>query len=1097
MSSGRSVQKTKRKATTYIESDEDDGPTASSSTIKRSRPSVVRDDDSDQDEYTPNEFDNDDDKMMEMMDAFEESQQSSTPSKIASTRPSTLKHSQSSASVTPTTPSGRLNAFKLPRSAAKRAASFQSPSEPGAKKSRTEEFKKKNEERYAWLLDVKDKDGRSPDDEDYDPRTLYIPKLAWNKFTPFERQFWEIKGDHWDTVVFFKKGKFYELYEKDADIGHQIFDLKMTDRVNMRMVGVPESSFEEWAGKFIAKGYKVAKVDQMENAVGKAIRDKQSASKKAEEKVLRRELKCVLTPGTLTDASLLTSEMNTYCMSIKEEITIAHSPPAFGICFVDTATAEFSLCYFEDDENRTKLETLILQLKPRELVLEKGTTSKATLRILKNSLTEPQYNNLLPEKEFWDAEVTVDELRAGGYFNGAQAEGTQVEDVEMMEAEDGQQAYATWPPVIRKFMSQPLAMSALGGLVSYLRTLLLDKELVSARNFHLYDPVRQFGTLVLDGQTLKNLEVFENTTDGSDEGTLFKLLCRCSTAFGKRLFKRWLCHPLRSIQAINERLDAVNDLEEIAGHQDKMRDVFRSLPDLERTISRIHSNNCKVKDFVKALGAFEMLLDLLESTEPFVRDFKSPRLVQLFHLGAIPKLKERLDWFDKAFDHREALQEDVIKLHHGYDEVYDGACADREGVEVKLEQHRQKYEKQLKCKVQFKDMGKELFTLEVPAKTKLPDNWKLCSSTKTVRRYYSPEVETLVKDFLEKREIEEQALREIKTRLCQKFDEDYEDWLQLIKAVAEIDCLMSLGCCRRDLGEPLCRPEFVEGDVPTFEVVEMRHPQRAGTTFIPNDTYLGGEGLKPNVILLTGPNMGGKSTLLRQTCIAVIMAQLGCYVPAQSCRLTPVDRIFTRIGANDNILAGQSTFMVELSETSKILREATPRSLVILDELGRGTSTFDGYAIAYSVLHHLAIRIRCLALFSTHYGMLTQDFEANPLVAKMYMDYFADEEKRDITFLYKLRQGSCPKSYGMNVASMAGVPSEVVDRAESVAAEFERHQRLRQVRDSHVDSNMMHQADFAWLVRMLAGEGGGGRKVSGDIVKAVWKSLQKGLGRSG
>ncbi|KAJ3053991.1 DNA mismatch repair protein msh6 [Rhizophlyctis rosea] len=1146
-SSGRSVRK--RPRALYVESDDDSEAAETPTKAKKSRGRVVLSDESDQDEYKPdaNENGNDEEDDKEMAIAVddlasEDEAPLSSFRKPPKKNPKLAERQSSMSTSTPTTPStptNRLQQFKLSTSSVKRAASFPSPSEPDAKKSRTAETKAKydfmspsdadakksrtaekkakNETRYAWLQDVKDKERRSPDDPEYDPRTLHIPKLAWSEFTAFERQFWEIKRDHWDTVVFFKKGKFYELYEKDADIGHQVFDLKMTDRVNMRMVGVPESSFEEWAGKFIAKGYRVARVDQMENAVGKAIRDKQAAKKVQffivsifqstirephaearqllqEDKVLRRELRCVLTPGTLTDASLLTSDMNTYCMSIKEQVTAEHESPSFGICFVDTATAEFSVCHFEDDVNRTKFETLVLQLKPKEVVVEKGMMSKITARVLKNSLTEPQYNHLMPEKEFWDAEVTLDELRAGGYFEGATDERKQQEDEEIgVEGDDGR--LATWPPVLRKIASEPLAMSAVGGLVSYLRTLLLDKELVSARNFHLYDPVRHTGTLILDGQTLKNLEMFENTTDGTEEGTLFKLLCRCDTAFGKRLFKRWLCHPLRSIQAIRERLDAVDDLQAISGHQENLRATLRKIPDLERTISRIHSNTCKVKEFVGALGAFEALLDLLESTEPYVADFRSPRLVQLFHLGAIDKLKQRLEWFDKAFDHAEALKatDDLIRLHGGYDDVYDSAVKDREDLQTQLEQCREKHARELKCKITFKDIGKEKYTMEIAANVNVPINWKRCSVTKAVRRWYSPEVEKLVQEFVEAQEIEEQALREIKTRLCQRFDEGYEEWLQLIKAVAEIDCLMSLGACRRDLGEPLCRPEFLDGDVPTFEVEELRHPciiQSAGSSYIPNDTYLGGEGLKPNVILLTGPNMGGKSTLLRQTCIAVIMAQLGCHVPARSCRLTPVDRIFTRIGANDNILAGQSTFMVELSETSKILREATPRSLVILDELGRGTSTFDGYAIAYSVLHHLATRTRCVGLFSTHYGMLTQDFEKHPLVAKMYMDYFADKDKRDITFLYKLRHGSCPKSYGMNVASMAGVPVEVVDRADNVAAEFENHQRLRQVRSNAVESNMMHQADFAYMMRAL-GTGKGIRGEVGQVVKAIWKGLQK------
>lgn len=220
---------------------------------------------------------------------------------------------------------------------------------------------------------------------------------------------------------------------------------------------------------------------------------------------------------------------------------------------------------------------------------------------------------------------------------------------------------------------------------------------------------------------------------------------------------------------------------------------------------------------------------------------------------------------------------------------------------------------------------------------------------------------------------------------------------------------------------------FVDSEKSFFDVKDLRHPciqDGQVSDFIPNDTALGVDDC--TMILLTGPNMGGKSTLLRQTCIAVIMAQIGCYVPATSLTLTPCDRIFTRIGANDNILSGQSTFMVELQETCKILKEATTKSLVILDELGRGTSTYDGYSIAFSVLKYLVIDIGCLGLFSTHYGMLTKEFEGSDKVKLMFMSFFADQNKRDVTFLYKLVEGVCPDSYGMNVANLAGIPLAIV-----------------------------------------------------------------------
>lgn len=228
--------------------------------------------------------------------------------------------------------------------------------------------KQKNEVRYGWLADVQDADKNAPNHPDYDPRTLYIPPEAWAEFTAFEKQYWEIKCKLYDTVVFFKKGKFYELYEDDATIGHQHFDLKLTDRVNMRMVGVPESSLDMWASQFIGKGYKIARVDQKETALGKEMREKGTKSGK-EEKIIRRELACVLTGGTLVDESMLQDDMATYCVAIKE--STEDGKPCFGISFVDTSTGEFSITQFSDDLELTKFETFVAQIRPRELILEK------------------------------------------------------------------------------------------------------------------------------------------------------------------------------------------------------------------------------------------------------------------------------------------------------------------------------------------------------------------------------------------------------------------------------------------------------------------------------------------------------------------------------------------------------------------------------------------------------------------------------------------------------------------------------------------------------------------------------------------------------
>ena len=310
------------------------------------------------------------------------------------------------------------------------------------------------DQRYPWLANILDADRNPPSHPDYDPRTIYIPPLAWTKFSPFEKQYWEIKQKFWDTIVFFKKGKFYELYENDATIGHQLFDLKLTDRVNMRMVGVPEASLDQWANQFVAKGFKIARVDQMESALAKEMRErdgKKPGKPQKEEKIIRRELAAVFTAGTLVDGGMLQDDMSTFCVAIKE--SEEDNLPTFGIAFVDTATAQFHLCQFVDDINMTKFETFIAQTRPGELLLEKSCISAKALRILKNN-TSPTtlWNYLKPTKEFWSADITCREIDASDYFVSP--------DQDNIEA---------WPSVLREARDKELVMSAFGALLQYLR----------------------------------------------------------------------------------------------------------------------------------------------------------------------------------------------------------------------------------------------------------------------------------------------------------------------------------------------------------------------------------------------------------------------------------------------------------------------------------------------------------------------------------------------------------------------------------------------------------------------------------------------------
>lgn len=908
-------------------------------------------------------------------------------------------------------------------------------------------------DRYPWLAEIHDADRNPPDHPDYDPRTIYIPPMAWNKFSAFEKQYWEIKQKFWDTIVFFKKGKFYELYENDATIGHQLFDLKLTDRVNMRMVGVPEASLDHWANQFVAKGFKIARVDQMESKLGKDMRERSDDNKKAkkEEKIIRRELASVLTAGTLVEGSMLTDDLATYCAAIKE--SEVDGKPNFGIAFVDTATAQFQLAEWVDDVDMTRFETFVAQIRPGELLLEKGCISAKAMRILKNN-TSPTaiWNYLKPDKEFLTADKTRMKINGEAYF----------------ETSDEDESADNWPKVLSEAKDKDLVFSALGALTWYLSLLKIERDLITCGNFSWYDPIRKASSLVLDGQSLINLEIFANTFDGSTEGTLFTMLNRCITPFGKRMLRQWVCHPLADARKINQRLDAVDALNADGTVMDRFTSSLSKLPDLERLISRVHAGRCKPQDFVKVLQGFEQI----EYTMSLLRKFGEGEGLLGQLISAMPDLAGALKHWAEAFDRKQAMDDGLFIPQPGVEEDFDESQQRIDNVIQRLNQLLKKARKDLDSQaIKFTDNGKEIYQLEIPIKVKgsIPKNWKQMSATKQCKRWYSPELESLVQDLKEAQEMHAQVVKALAGRFFARFDEDYATWLAATKIIAQLDCLISLARASSSLGSPSCRPEFIDDENArsVLDFQTLRHPCIETTTnFIPNTISLGGD--EASITLLTGANAAGKSTILRMTCVAVILAQIGCYVPCESARLTPVDRIMSRLGAHDNIFAGQSTFMVELSETKKILAEATPRSLVILDELGRGTSSYDGVAVAQAVLHHVATHVGSLGYFATHYHSLAAEFQQHPEVVAKRMAVKVDDDVRDVTFLYELENGVAEGSYGMHCAAMCGIPKKVIDRAEVAAQSWEHTGRIKESLEKAQGSDWMPLgmlSDVSWMLR--------------------------------
>jgi DNA mismatch repair protein MSH6 len=944
-----------------------------------------------------------------------------------------------------------------------------------------------------WLHEKRrDINGNSPDSPDYDPRTIKVPPEFIKKETPAMVQWWEVKAHNMDTVLFFKVGKFYELFHMDADVGFKELGL-IYMKGDKAHSGFPEIAYSKMSSQLVAKGYRVARVEQTETPDMLKVRNS-SQAKKA--KVVRREVCSLLSIGTNTvsflDAPITSQEqVSNHLLALKEAYDATQKTVRFGVCMVDCSTGAFQLSEFDDTEQRDRLKTLFAQFHVVEIVTERFNISDDTKMVLKHAAPAAIRSSLRVGKEFWDASKTIDEIERAGYFK-----------------EHG------WPGDVLYFLEMDksvkpegqLAISALGGCIWHLRRSIIDQELMSLCNFKRYKPSDEEARdarankaalsaakaelnqqyVVLDSQTITNLEVLCNSFNGSRSGSLIDIMDKTVTSFGKRMFQEWVLKPLCKIGDIQERLDAVEELGKSGDLLMEIREFLRKLPDLERKLSRIHAlgsayrskehpdsraimyesqtyNVKKIKDFISVLNGFDAAMDLTLELGPRLSQSTSPILQSLLKRytiedgahadtkhGHFPDLAEKLEFFKRSFNQAAAEKSGVIVPQDGVDPEFDGACAEISEIEAELAEYLSEQRTALRCR-QISYWGKkkdDRYQLEVPesALSKQPKEYELKSRKKGYKRFHTPTIRSLLKRLATAEDQKEEALKDQTRRIFHKFDEDYKYWMKAVQCLAVLDCLVSLGLLSSQ-SEGYTKPEVVaasiaNGGTPFIDIEEGVHPCVAATyssgDFIPNDARLGVEG-KGQMVLLSGPNMGGKSTLLRQTCVLTLMAQIGSFVPAAKCRLSPVDRIFTRIGASDRILAGQSTLFVELAETATILNHATSHSLVILDELGRGTSTFDGTAIAYSVVEHMLSDIQCRTMFATHYHSLVEEYTDNDKVSLGHMGCIVDPENdRKVTFLYKLEDGMCPKSYGLNVAMLAKLPAEVIACAAKKSEQFER-----------------------------------------------------------
>lgn len=942
----------------------------------------------------------------------------------------------------------------------------------------SERFSTREVEKFRFLgPDRRDAKRRRPGDVYYDPKTLYLPPDFLRNVSEGQKQWWEFKSKHMDKVIFFKMGKFYELFEMDAHVGAKELDLQYM-KGEQPHCGFPERNFSMNVEKLARKGYRVLVVEQTETPEQLELRRKEKGSK---DKVVKREICAVVTKGTLTEGELLSANPDaSYLMAVTESNQRPESQNTdrcFGICVVDVATSRIILGQVMDDLDCSVLCCLLSELRPVEIIKPANMLSPETERAILRHTRNPLVNDLVPLSEFWDAKKTVLEIK--NIYKRITAESLNKADSNVANSQAEEDGLTSLPDILSELVSTgdsgSLVLSALGGTLYYLKQSFLDETLLRFAKFELL-PYSGFGDMakkpymVLDAAALENLEVFENSRSGDSSGTLYTQLNHCVTAFGKRLLRTWLARPLYNSGLIKERQDAIAGLRGVnQPFALEFRKGLSRLPDMERLLARLFAsseangrNSNKVvlyedaakkqlQEFISALHGCEFMDQACSSLGAILENTESRQLHHMLtHGKGLPDILLILKHFKDAFDWVEANNSGRIIPHGGVDIDYDSACKKIREIESSLTKHLKEQRKLLgDTSITYVTIGKELYLLEVPESLRgsVPRDYELRSSKKGFFRYWTPNIKTLLGELSQAESEKESALKSILQRLIGQFCEHHNKWRQMVSATAELDVLISLAIASDFYEGPTCRPvisDSCSNEELCISAKSLGHPVLRSDSlgkgaFVPNDITIGGPG-NASFILLTGPNMGGKSTLLRQVCLAVILAQVGADVPAEIFEISPVDRIFVRMGAKDHIMAGQSTFLTELSETALMLSSATCNSLVVLDELGRGTSTSDGQAIAESVLEHFVHKVQCRGMFSTHYHRLAVDYKKDPRVSLCHMacqvgNGVGGEE--EVTFLYRLSPGACPKSYGVNVARLAGLPEKVLQKAVVKSVEFE------------------------------------------------------------
>jgi DNA mismatch repair protein MutS len=789
-----------------------------------------------------------------------------------------------------------------------------------------------------------------------------MTQSANSKHTPMMQQYLRIKGEHPDILLFYRMGDFYELFYEDARKAARLLDITLTARGQsagepIPMCGVPIHAAEGYLARLVRMGESIAICEQ--------IGDPATSKGPVERQVVR-----ILTPGTLTEESLLEEQRDNLL------VAVASTAEEHGIAALDVSTGRFTAIEVTGAE---ALSAELERLKPAELLVDE---SRETIAIMERYVVR----NRPP----WHFELDSTHELLTRQFGTRDLAGFGCED-------------------------KPLVTQAAGALLQYVKDT-QKSALPHITGLHLE---QRDSAVILDADSRRNLELEFNLNGGTDN-TLIWVLDTTITPMGGRCLRRWVHRPLRDRVALSERIEAIEALRQ-SSQLNGLREQLEPIGDLERILTRIVLKSARPRDLTTLLHSLQQLPALRAG----LSELMSPMLTMLQE--SLAEQPEVVDLLSKAIiENPPMLIRDGGVIAEGYDSELDGLRTMSENADqflIDLEQRERERTGIEKLKVAYNRVHGYYIEISRLHSSEAPDDYTRRQTLKNAERFVTPELKSFEDKVLSAREralAREKALyEELLEKLC--------DWQEPLRTTAEalgtLDVLTTLS--ERGNSLDYAAPELV--DEPGIQITDGRHPvveRVLDEPFVPNDIELNDQ---RRMLIITGPNMGGKSTYMRQTALIVLMACIGAPVPARSAKIGDIDRIFTRIGASDDLASGRSTFMVEMTEAANILNNATEKSLVLMDEIGRGTSTFDGLSLAWACAEHLATGNHAYTLFATHYFELTGLPEQYAEVENVHID--AVEHGDRIVFLHAVKPGPANQSYGLEVAQLAGVPRSVIKRA--------------------------------------------------------------------